>query len=858
MPVQPIQPDKKSEINIIFRPLIILILVVGAAAYVYLAANLKASNDSTPIMPLDDTYIHFQYARVLAEGHPMRYNPNQPPTSGATSLIYPALLAIGYKLGFVEEPLAWWALAIGVICWVASAWRVYRLVSLNIQSRWIGLGIAAAFALNGSLSWAFMSGMETGLMVFATLLTLWYAVREDRRGVALAGSLAALVRPEGLAVALLAAIYVASREPSRRDLLRHLPIYGLPLIAGLIQPAINIIMTGAATASGLVAKSHLYTVPPDAGTILNSILATAGRTIAELFTGVSQDDGLYFVFVLSWLAIIAVILGSHAAWKSRRLTPELLVFSWIAALIATVSLLETAFWQFKRYQQPMIALLYPLAGWALIRLNAYLKRPTPRRLAIGGLLAILIGGSLVTLQTFVTYYGDNVREVASSQLPMARYVAAYVPPDAVVGVHDIGVMRYLGDHTTYDVIGLTTAGAARAWRNGPGAVYELMLHGNSAWRPAYFAIYRDAVSLKYLADTDLYKDTLASFPSTSPPRNIASATSSGQAVYKADWSLAALAGQPLQPSSLAAAAGMKLTDSVNVADLDSEAAHAYRWWEAAKRPGFATELRELDYIACQSPNPSNPTCRLMDGGRLISGGEEMTIATTAGQDLIWVTRVHPYNTVSLGIFVNGKRIATRLVPAVQGQWLEIASYIPGAEITGTQTRVRVEANLTDPAAGHYMPYYHWFYQGTYPPEKSPSAKIATFGRSIILSEATWIYNAETHRVKVGVTWTRSDAAELDAQAGDAKIFVHVYAPNGQDKPPVAQANDQRLGQGTLPPQNWLLGIIHDDYEITLPAGIAPGRYSVALGLYDPTTGNRLSITGGDKDSRLFIGTIDVP
>src|SRR5260221_987376 len=101
-----------------------LVAVVSAMALAYIVSNIRISG-STPVMPLDDTYIHFQYAHMLAEGHPLRYNPDQPPTSGATSLLYPAILAGGYWL--TDKRLEWWSLAIGVVCWMLSAWVVYRI-----------------------------------------------------------------------------------------------------------------------------------------------------------------------------------------------------------------------------------------------------------------------------------------------------------------------------------------------------------------------------------------------------------------------------------------------------------------------------------------------------------------------------------------------------------------------------------------------------------------------------------------------------------------------------------------------------------------------------------------------------------
>src|SRR5262245_54825234 len=93
-------------------PSIVLIVVVLAMAGFYVVSSLRATGTPNPVMPLDDTYIHFQYARAIAQGQPLHYNPDQPATSGATSLLYPALLAVGYIIGFSGERLAWWALSI--------------------------------------------------------------------------------------------------------------------------------------------------------------------------------------------------------------------------------------------------------------------------------------------------------------------------------------------------------------------------------------------------------------------------------------------------------------------------------------------------------------------------------------------------------------------------------------------------------------------------------------------------------------------------------------------------------------------------------------------------------------------------
>src|SRR5262249_11032817 len=150
------------------------------------------------------------------------------------------------------------------------------------------------------------------------------------------------------------------------------------------------------------------------------------------------------------------------------------------------------------------------------------------------------------------------------------------------------------------------------------------------------------------------------------------------------------------------------------------------------------------------------------------GGEEMTISTLPGQDMIWITRVHPRNAATLNIFVNSQQVGTRIVTAIPGQWLEIASYIPDKLITSSQTTVHHDANITDRAIGHYAPYSHWFYQGDYHP---PTTNIlpqyhATFAQSVDLVGRNITYDATNRSIKVQMAWQIS----ATAPPNDVKVF----------------------------------------------------------------------------------------
>lgn len=81
-------------------------------------------------------------------------------------------------------------------------------------------------------------------------------------------------------------------------------------------------------------------------------------------------------------------------------------------------------------------------------------------------------------------------------------------------------------------------------------------------------------------------------------------------------------------------------------------------------------------------------------------------------------------------------------------------------------------------------------------------------------------------------------------ANNYVVFVHVVADTGQ---PVAQS-DSLPRAGAYPTSWWLPDLtIEDSHQITLPAEVSPGRYSLVVGLYEAETMRRLPLmVGGDS------------
>jgi hypothetical protein len=126
---------------------------------------------------------------------------------------------------------------------------------------------------------------------------------------------------------------------------------------------------------------------------------------------------------------------------------------------------------------------------------------------------------------------------------------------------------------------------------------------------------------------------------------------------------------------------------------------------------------------------------------------------------------------------------------------------------------------------------------------------ARFGESITLEGYAW--QVDSGAVEVTLRWSAD--APLDTEY---TIFVHLVDPEDGDRL-IAQGDAPPLG-GRWPTSLWLPGFVLDDlHTISLPAGPTgasssgpPGTYDLLVGLYDPVTGDRLTLVDGSDAVRL--------
>lgn len=790
------------------RLLLLCVVIVLASFALYLSLSLWAGKGE-PLLPLDDVYIHFQYARQLAFGQPNVYNPGQPPSSGATSFIYPVFLAIGYLLGFQEMWLGLWALLLGAFAQMLVLVAILRwAMSWSLSSAWTAL-LLLLVGLTGSLTWHFYAGMETGLLLASLLWTLVTLMEKRRVGFVVTASLLVLLRPEG---GVLACIAIAVALWHMRPLDRKSLYLFLPIVFFFVQPLLNGILTGTLIASGNQSKSLLGMVPFDWLVVFGRILDNILRAFGELLLGMSQNGTWYHPPLLGASALISLIILLRS--PERRAT-AILVILWIAALIPMIATLDTAFWHFKRYQAPLLLLVFPVL---LIPVGDLLSSRQRWKQAI--IAAWLLGWASFIGLDFAHSFAANVSYVYAQPRQMAAWLTANTPKDAVIAVHDVGLMRYAGQRTTLDLVGLTTSGAAPYWRNGPGSVTEFIL----AEKPDYIAAYGQGhqVGLRMLVDTRLYNNPLAFFQVTLDPRiNVALAADS-QAIYQPDWAQLSDRILPMQPSTLEYIQKFRLVGTVNPADMDSESEYEYQWVSQQRR-GFASEPRDLDYLSC-----SQKKCRILDAVRSIDREESFILdEAVAGEDMLLVSRVHTSDALELTVYVDDQVMSLRTIPAHPGNWLELVTYVSAQYVRpGMVIRLVPQSN-----AGVYQPAYHWLYQGHYPEYElvAPQDVLASY-QDGALWLADYSTRIEDNRLYLQIHWGSNGAA-----SGNYRLFLHIYDDYSQ--PPIAQL-DTYLGSGGIQLGNMLPGALRDDFVVDL-GEIPPGTYALALGFYELNNDQRL-------------------
>jgi hypothetical protein len=664
--------------------------------------------------PLDDVFIHFDYARATARGYPFQWSVGNGYSSGNTSLLYPFVLAAGYLAGFRGPSLMIWA---GIVaCTSVFAFLVASERLFAGQPRWAKYVCPPAVFAIGALDWSLFSGMEVALFLGVWSGALVAALDQVERAASpngrtfdndvakpiqwarsgrwhdwllgVWGALLYLTRPEGatsIAALGLMVAEVVRRHRGARAAVAQLARTALPpLVVIVVQAVANRWLTGEFAASGSIVKLLFYNPYMTGREKLDEYFFLL-KYVVFRNTEYHFSDALPYGYILPALALVPVLFP-------RTRLVALTLWGSIAAWLVVVAANAQVRWQNERYTMPAVAWLLLLAalGVAQILAPPHVARARARAvayvihagraLALVGLVVLFAIHQEPKMRDQIWFFGRASRNIRDQHITAGRVLKEMSPRPKRVLVGDAGALLYASDLPGLDLIGLGgyhDLPFARAGINGLGATLELIERVAPHDRPDVFAIYPSWWGdLPSWFGRRLFEV---------PVRGNVICGGSEKVIYRADWHALDRSAQPHTLSSIE-----QVIDELDVADLVSEREHGYEFPHPSA--GFV-DAKVLGDIAGGQKE-------MFDAGRRIPRGRSETFRfrLAEGKKTRLIARTAPEHDVTANVTIDGEPVGAFHFQRGEG-WRESAIDVP-------RPRGSVRITIT-PETGDWVDHHIW-------------------------------------------------------------------------------------------------------------------------------------------------------
>jgi arabinofuranosyltransferase len=432
-------------------PWLASLLLVGCLALTAFALNAQALTHGQGGVPLDDAWIHFQFARNLARGDGLSFNPGEP-TSGSTAPLWTLLLAAAYELG-AGFPITGQVLS--GISYLGMLAATFALGTRLTASRWAAWVAAMVVALNGRMVWAGLSALEICLFAALSMLAITShlydaAQRRYRLRTAALFGVAALCRPEGY---LLFALSVGSFGLCAIRNVQGQNPKGVLRIAYGVLPATVLFCT-------LILPYLLFSWYTSGRPLPNTYhaKATVGFLPDRGFRDFLSVGAAYLILdnplLLPFFLFGLILLTRHAP----------LVTLWAAGLPLAYAFIRASLYQHGRYLMPLIPVNGVAAMWGLLEARRYVTRKgfaakaltSPRKTVVAAISAIIVAGTAWRLPAMARQYAENVDNINRMHVALGHWVADNVPSDTLIALNDIGAITYISERRAVDLAGLVT------------------------------------------------------------------------------------------------------------------------------------------------------------------------------------------------------------------------------------------------------------------------------------------------------------------------------------------------------------------------------------------------------------------
>ncbi len=394
---------------------------------------------AAPDFPLDDAWIHLDYARGLIREGTFSYNPGEPEAGFSSPLWVLAetpVLAVCDALGVSPVmPVKALSLAFGVL----AAWAL---------ARWVGaLGGgplargAAGWLLWSSPAWTFasLSGMEATLFATLILLALDRTTRCPGWGAGVLWALALWARPEAVVPGALALGWALWRHPRGPTLRMLLP----PVAAGLVWAAWCLGVSGHPF-------PNTYAVKAFSG-------GGIGDSVAHLRRVFLAGEGPFRTALVALTALWGLrSVVREPARREPALVPMLAVLVSLGVVMDTHPLSPAVRFFHTRYLLPFLVPLLAFGALGAEDLARRLRSPGARWGLTAALALGVLAASWTGWRDQRQSYRGHCREVREAHTLPALAVKAMLPAGATVATEAAGSLRFHlpPDRQVLDLLGL--------------------------------------------------------------------------------------------------------------------------------------------------------------------------------------------------------------------------------------------------------------------------------------------------------------------------------------------------------------------------------------------------------------------
>ena len=585
-----------------------LMLCIGlfqVAAY-YLAGALVRSDGGFAIGQ-PDTLLYCQAARRIVEGHAFSFSAGTAASTGTTTVLYPFILAALYAVGFTGDSLiraGFFLNALFYLIFLAGWGLVLR--RLFAERPIAHITAAILIALFGPAAYCALSQSDIGLWM-AVSAFIAYGLAENRKAVYVPLVLVSpWIRPEGMIIAVAYCICLCVKMFRVRGLMLE-AVFAIAFIASALGVfSLNTYLTGTAQFSSVAQKGYFTGYP-----FVQGMFATAVdglNFLIPILFGIPRDAPRIFFFVplvggvLMWIGVALRDWRSEFSWRMGV---------WYLAMAGGLSTIATSGWQdmnLDRYAMWMMP--------SLLILMAEGAEAISSRLPSGSLKVlpsmVLCGYGFFAATVFVCMF-NHFSSRSDRPRDFAMACEKVLPPGASVGLWSkCGLAYEFSDRRVAHLSGIYSP---EFFTHSRVSALERLKRDSNVRFDYWIFDAIDDVQLMAGCPEKLMGGVILAGPD-------------GLDLRKADWCVFD-AGAEAPPCSRTNAV-LKL--HVDVADEETEKASGYEVLTRYDMPKFAPQ----PFVGSLGGKST-----IYDGGRMVLGGDAMSVPLAGGKDVHVVLRTLP-------------------------------------------------------------------------------------------------------------------------------------------------------------------------------------------------------------------------